>query len=120
MLFSKLVVCFETFIVPMIYSSRDERKIQQYRLTKTAEDEDDEKLLQEKSIDNQDLANLKKFFEQSPLEELEDIEKDDSKKNDEVRKITARQNLFKSREHYQTYPKGLPIFLKSVEWNRPV
>ena len=32
----------------------------------------------------------------------------------------ARQNLFKSREHYQTYPKGLPIFLKSVQWNRPV
>ena len=28
MLFSKLVVSFESFIVPMIYSSRDERKIQ--------------------------------------------------------------------------------------------
>jgi hypothetical protein len=75
MLFSKLVVSFETFICPMIYSSRDERKILIYNLTKTKEDTEDEKMLSEKSIDNQDLANLKKFFEQSPLDELEDAEK---------------------------------------------
>jgi hypothetical protein len=47
----------------MIYSSRDERKILIYNLTKTKEDTEDEKMLSEKSIDNQDLANLKKFFE---------------------------------------------------------
>ena len=47
----------------MIYSSRDERKIGQYNLTKTKEDIDDENELQKKSIDNRDLANLKKFFE---------------------------------------------------------
>lgn len=24
------------------------------------------------------------------------------------------------REHYQTHPRGLPLFLKSVKWDRPV
>lgn len=39
MLFSKLMASFEGFICPMIYSSRDERKISIYNLTKTKEDE---------------------------------------------------------------------------------
>lgn len=105
----------------MIYSSRDERKISQYNLTKTQEDKDDENELQKKSIDNRDLANLKKFFEQSPLDDLEDAEKEETtKRGNEVKTSSARENLLRSREHYQTYPKGLPIFLKSVRWNRPV
>ena len=52
MVFSKLVVGFESFICPMYYSSRDERKISIYQLMKTQEDIDDEAMLQEKSIDN--------------------------------------------------------------------
>lgn len=67
------------------------------------------------------MANLKKFFEQSPLDDLEDAEKEEAKKGAPGAATSgARVNLFRSREHYQTYPKGLPIFLKSVEWNRPV
>ena len=104
----------------MIYSSRDERKISIYNLKKTEEDKQDELMLQQKSINNQALANLKKFFEQSPLDGLEDAEKEENKKGKDDQKIQARENLFQSREHYQTYPKGLPIFLKSVQWNRPV
>ena len=124
MLFSKLVVSFEAFICPLIYSSRDERKISQFKLMKTEEDRMDEAMLQEKSINNEDLANLKKFFEQSPLDELDNVDKtEESKKaNNGAGDETGgpRTNLFKSREHYQTYPKGLPVFLKSVQWNRPV
>ena len=129
LLFSKLLVNFEAFICPMIYSSRDERKISLYNLTKTKEDSDDEKKLQQvlvcldeqKQIDNKDLANLKKFFEQSPLDDLEDAEKEEAKRGHDTKAgSSARDNLFRSREHYQTYPKGLPIFLKSVRWNRPV
>ena len=46
MLFSKLVVSFEAFICPMIYSSRKDREIASYNLTRTKEDIDDEKKLQ--------------------------------------------------------------------------
>lgn len=38
LLFSKLLISFESFICPMIYSSRDERKISIYNLKKTEED----------------------------------------------------------------------------------
>ena len=50
--FSKLVVGFDTFICPLVYSSRDEKKITKYKLTKTKEDIEDEKMLVEKSINN--------------------------------------------------------------------
>ena len=46
MLFSKLIVNFETFICPMFYSSRDERKIDKYKLARTEEDKEDEAMLQ--------------------------------------------------------------------------
>ena len=52
LLFSKLLVGFESFICPMIYSSRDERKISIYKLTKTKEDSDDEEMLKQKPIEN--------------------------------------------------------------------
>ena len=102
LLFSKLVINFETFICPMIYSSRDERKIGLYNLTKTKEDIDDEKeLKKKKSIDNRDLANLKKFFEQSPLDDFEDVDNEETKRGDEAKTtLTARENLLRSREHY--------------------
>lgn len=55
------------------------------------------------------------------MDELTEDEKEETKKeNKGEAETTARDNLFASREHYQTYPKGLPIFLKSVRWNRPV
>ena len=50
-----------------MYSSRDEKKIKKYKLTKTKEDGDDEDLLLEKSINNEDLAKLKLYFDKSPL-----------------------------------------------------
>ena len=40
LLFSKLIVSFDGFICPMIYSSRDERNLGQYNLTKTPEDDE--------------------------------------------------------------------------------
>ena len=69
--FSKLVVCFESFICPLVYSSRDEKKITKYKLTKTKEDQDDEILLLQKSINNEDLAKLKEYFDKSPLTDFE-------------------------------------------------
>ena len=69
--FSKLVVCFESFICPLVYSSRDEKKITKYKLTKTKEDQDDEILLLQKSINNEDLAKLKLYFDKSPLQDFE-------------------------------------------------
>ena len=61
------MVVFESFICPLVYSSRDEKKIKKYKLTKTKEDGDDEDLLLEKSINNEDLAKLKLYFDKSPL-----------------------------------------------------
>jgi hypothetical protein len=48
---------------------------------------------------NKDLAQLKKCFAKNPLSFI----------NDEEKKV-----LFKTREHYHTYPQGLPMFLRSV------
>lgn len=92
MLFSKLIVKFETFICPMMYSSRDERKIDKYKLTQTEEDKQDEAMLQQKSINNQDLANLKKFFEQSPLEDLEAADKENDNRNEEFKGFDANRS----------------------------
>lgn len=39
-------------------------------------------MLQKKKIKNQDLANLKKFFEQSPLDNLVDTEMEKDKKEE--------------------------------------
>lgn len=50
--FTKLMVQFEQFICPLVYSSRDERKIKLYNLIKTKEDADDEAMLLKKSINN--------------------------------------------------------------------
>lgn len=90
-----------------MYSSRDGKKLEKMKLTSTEEDEDDEKMLKEESISNELLARLKSYFnpECTPLDNF-----DEEKKTE----------LFKCREHYQTHPRGLPIFLKSVKWDRPV
>jgi len=45
LLFTKLVVSFESFICPMMYSSRDGKKIEKLKLTHTKEDKEDETLL---------------------------------------------------------------------------
>lgn len=37
--FSRLLVYFEVFVNPMYYSSRDDKKIEKFLLTKTKEDE---------------------------------------------------------------------------------
>jgi hypothetical protein len=39
--FCRLLLQFETFVNPMYYSSRDDKKIELYKLTKTTEDEED-------------------------------------------------------------------------------
>jgi hypothetical protein len=103
-LFSKLFIEFETFILPVYYSSRNERKIEERGLSKNTQDLEDKDVLSEE-VTNKDLADLKKYLTRNPLERLTDSEK----------KI-----LFKCREHYQTIPAGLQLFLRSVDWNRPV
>ena len=42
--------------------------------------------------------------------------------NNPLRDLTSEEKdiLFKCREHYQTLPSGLPLFLRSVRWNRPM
>jgi len=64
-------------------------------------------MLMEESHSNENLAKLKSFFDLNctPLDVFDDEKK---------------KQLFKCREHYQTHPRGLPIFLKSVKWDRPV
>jgi hypothetical protein len=43
----------------MYYSSRDDKKIELYKLTKTTEDEEDSQMLLNKAIGNDLLAKLK-------------------------------------------------------------
>lgn len=78
---------FESFICPMMYSSRDGKKIEKLKLTQTKEDEEDEEMLKEEAHSNENLAKLKSYFEleRTPL----DVFDDDKKKQ-----------LFKCREHY--------------------
>ena len=69
--FTKLVVQFQTFINPMYYSSRDEKKISELKLTETAEDEEDKLMLRNQQVKNLELANLKKHFSLNPLADVE-------------------------------------------------
>ena len=87
----------------MVYKARDEKKLT--NLTKTYEDKEDEGLLEKTSLKNEQLARLKAHFRKTPLYQYNPQDKDE---------------LFKTREHYQTHPTGLPIFLKSVRWERPI
>ena len=73
-------------------------------MSQNKQDEKDKKLLDEE-IKNQDLALLKKYLNRNPLDDLTSKEK---------------EILFKCREHYQTIPSGLHLFLRSVRWNHPV
>lgn len=104
-LFTKIVVEFESFITPLYYSSRDEKRIEYYQLSTNTEDTCDKKNLINVQIKNQDLAQLKKYLNCNPLSRIDD---------------QVKRDLFKCREHYQTHPQGLPIFLRSVQWNRPI
>jgi len=104
-LFTKLVIEFESFIHPLYYSARDEKKVETYNLTTNKEDREDKEKLIKVQIANSDLANLKKYLNHNPLQKIED---------------TVAESLFKCREHYQTHPSSLPIFLRSVKWNRPI
>lgn len=73
---------------------------------RTQEDFDDETMLDDVQVKNSDLADLKKYFTMSPL--------------DQFKNLKEKEQLFKCREHYQTHATGLPIFLKSVQWHRPI
>lgn len=55
-LFTKLVLEFESFICPLYYSSRDEKKIDFHRLSTNKEDKEDKANLINVAIRNQDLA----------------------------------------------------------------
>ncbi len=57
----------------MMYSSRDGKKLEKLKLTSTKEDEEDEKMLEEESISNENLAKLKSYFnpECTPLENFD-------------------------------------------------
>ena len=89
--FTKLVLEFESFICPMYYSSRDINLIKEWGLIKNKDDKNDEAdmLSNDSENLNKELAQLKKCFAKSPLDELDDDEK---------------KVLFKTREHFQTYP----------------
>ncbi|CDW85366.1 phosphatidylinositol 3-and 4-kinase family protein [Stylonychia lemnae] len=104
-LFTKLLIEFEGFNYPFYYSSRDEKKIDFYKLSTNYEDREDKANLINVQVKNQDLAKLKRYLNQNPLTKFDD---------------TVKRELFKCREHYQTHPQGLPIFLRSVQWNRPI
>jgi len=89
----------------MYYSSRDIKQIELYKFTQTKEDQQDAEELTSTSIGNFELAKLKNYFAKNPLEDFD---------------IASKKELFKCREHYQTHPLGLPIFLKSIQWDRPI
>jgi hypothetical protein len=99
--FTKLVLQFESFIMPMYYSSRDINLIKEWGLKENKDDQNDQSqmLSTETETLNKDLAQLKKCFAKNPLSSLSKEEK---------------KVLFKTREHFHTYPQGLPIFLRSV------
>ena len=99
--FSTIVLQFETFVAPLYYSSRDLNIIKSWKLCTNKDDEDDEKsmLAINKEQTNKQLTALKKCLDKNPIEHLSSKE---------------RKTLFQTREHYQTYPRGLPLFLRSV------
>lgn len=89
--FAQLFVEFENFVLPMHYSSRNEKKLDEWKLSKNDADEEDKQKLKE-SVEIKDLALLKKYLTWNPLEDLDENEK---------------WILFKCWENYQTIPSGL-------------
>jgi hypothetical protein len=59
----------------MYYSSRDDKKIDLYKLTRTDEDEQDSLMLSNKAIGNNLLAKLKQHFAMNPLEDFNSTQK---------------------------------------------
>lgn len=84
-LFTKLIIEFESFICPLYYSSRDEKKIDFYHLSTNKEDRDDKDNLINVPVKNQDLAKLKRYLNQNPLTKIDEA---------------VKRDLFKCREHY--------------------
>jgi hypothetical protein len=74
-------------------------------LTETVEDKNDRESLRNEQVKNANLAKLKIHFNKDPIYDYTEEEKGE---------------LFKCREHYQTHPTSLPVFLKSVRWDRPI
>lgn len=87
--FTKLVIEFESFICPLFYSSRDEKKIDFHKLSTNKEDKEDKANLINVQVKNQDLAKLKRYLNQNPLTKIDE---------------GIKRDLFKCREHYQTHP----------------
>ena len=71
-LFSKLVLEFESFMCPLYYSSRDEKKIELFKLTTNNEDLEDQKSHIKGQVQNQDLAKLKRYLNQNPLTKIDE------------------------------------------------
>jgi len=67
-------------------------------------EEEDGKLLETRP-QIEELASLEKVLLHDPLSELTEEE---------------RRLLFICRDHYKTLPLALPLFLKSVNWSRPL
>ena len=89
----------------MYYTPRTDEDMKNKLFSNNPQDVIDKEKLVDAQVSNEDLALLKKYLHKNPLQDLSPIEKD---------------ILFKCREHYQTLPSGLPLFLRSVRWNRPV
>ena len=83
------MVEFESFICPLYYSSRDEKKIDFFGLSTNKEDKEDKANLINVQIKNSDLAKLKRYLKQNPLSKIDE---------------PIKRDLFKCREHYQTHP----------------
>lgn len=104
-MFSKLYIEIESFVLPMYYSPRTDEDMKNKNFSNNPQDVIDKEKLIDAPVLNEDLAQLKRYLHKNPLQDLSSHEKD---------------ILFKCREHYQTLPSGLPLFLRSVRWNRPV
>ena len=105
--FCKLILQFEEFIYPMYYSSRDLEQLEAWGLSLNEDDKNDKTSMFGNNIKmiNTELAKLKIIFAKNPISPLSSEDKD---------------VLFRTREHYQSLPQGLPMFLRSVKWNKPL
>lgn len=118
--FTHLSIQFDEFVAPMYWSSRKYERVKEKGFS-TNPDDDQDKVLLTAIPNNSELAELKKLLVRDPLQQF----------NPEEKRI-----LFICREHYCILPSlskhasspgdaqmvshSLPIFLKSVDWSRPV
>jgi hypothetical protein len=75
-LFSKLFIEFETFSLPMHYTSRTDEDMKNKHFSNNPQDIIDKENLIDAQVLNEDLAMLKKYLHKNPLQDLSPHEKD--------------------------------------------